>query len=126
MSTFCKRHTVTVTTNTAGTGTAYTPSVTGRVLQIQYVKPTSSSFSDGVDFDVTLETTGTVVWSEDNVNASCTRFPRIQAQTTAGVGMTYDGTYPVPDYVYVAGERLAIAVASGGSTTTGTFYVWIG
>lgn len=126
MSTFVKRHTVTVTTTTAGTGTAYTPAVTGRVLQIQYVKPASSSFSDGVDFAVTLETTGTSVWSESNVNASCTRYPRVQPHTSAGVAMTYDGKYPIPEYVYVANERVAIAVSSGGSTTTGTFYVWIG
>jgi hypothetical protein len=122
-STYVKRHTVPATTTSAGAATVYTPAVTGRVLQIRYVK---TDFADGVDVAVTLETTGLAVLTEANVNASVTFVPRQATHDVNGDGLTYDGTYTQTDFVYVANERVQIAVTSGGDTKTGTFYVWIG
>lgn len=117
---------ITVTTNGDGDGVGYTTPVRGRVLQIRYVKPDSGGFADGVDFDITLEISGVVIWDQDNVNASVTVLPRQAVQDTAGAGATYDGTRAIREPVYVADERVKIAVANGGDTTTGTFYVLIG
>jgi hypothetical protein len=120
---YIQRHIVTITTSGAGAGTGYTPPVRGRVLAITYVK---TDYANGVDFDVTLETTGVVIWDQDNVDAAATVYPRKQVQSTAGVALTLEGTEPVAEPVYAGNERVKIVVANGGATKTGAFHVLIG
>lgn len=120
---YAERHTVSLTTNGSGAATGYTPVITGRILALRYIK---TDFADGVDFDVTVESTGETVWDEDNVNASATRYPRAQTHTTAGVAMTYDGTRPVGEPVTVANDRLLVSVANGGASKTGSVVVIVG
>jgi len=122
---YAQTHVVEVTTGTA-TGVGYTPVVTGRILQIRYVKPASGGFDDGVDFDVTLEDSGVAVWSEDNVNASKTVCPRQAAHGVDGVAAEYATGFPVEEPVVVADERIKVAVAAGGNGTTGTFHITVG
>lgn len=119
-----ERKTVTVTVDASGDGTGYTPVVTGRVLQVRYVKV---DFAAGVDFNITAEATGETIWAEDNVNASATRAPRQATHSTAGVAALYAaGGQAVLDHIVLANDRVKIVVAQGGNVTSGTFHVLIG
>lgn len=118
-----ERHTVELTTNGDGDATGYTPNVTGRILGIRYVK---TDFANGVDFDVTLEGTGEVVWDEDDVNASKSVYPQAGVHTTSGVAATFDGTYPLLIPIVAANDRVKIVVGSGGATKTGTVHIIVG
>jgi len=120
---YSKRHAVALTTDADGDATGYTPVVNGRVLRVEYVK---SDFADGVDVDVTLESSGVVVWDEDNVNASKTICPREAVHGTDGAAASYADGYPREEPIVVAAERVKIVVASGGDTKSGTFYVTVG
>lgn len=118
---YAERHAVTVTTNGDGDGTGYTPVVTGKVVQITYTKV---DFANGVDFDVTGDRSGVVIWDQDNVNATATVAPRQATHSTGGVAALYAvGGTAVNDCVWVANERIKIVVAQGGATKTGTFHV---
>ncbi len=115
---FAERHTVTVTTGTA-TGTGYTPNITGRIVSIQYVKPGSNSYSDGVDIDITGDATGLIVWNDDDVNASVTVYPLAAAVKSADGDASALSEVPV----VLVNERVKIAVASAGNGTAGTFHI---
>jgi len=125
---FPVRHTVTVTTIADGSATAYTTNpVRGRVLSIQYVKPVSGNFTDGVDFTITGETTGQGLWTETNVNASAQRAPRQPTHDNAGAASLFAaGGEPAEDYYVLVDERVKIVIASGGDTKTGTFHITVG
>jgi hypothetical protein len=123
---FCKRETVTITTAADGTGTGYSNVVNGRILSVQYVKPTSGGFSDGVDFNITTETTGQTVLAKNDVNASAIHCPRQAVHSVAGVAANYADGYPVLEPVIVADERIKIQIAAGGSGGIGTFHITIG
>jgi len=123
---FTKRETVEITTAADGTGIGYTSVVNGRILSVQYVKPTSGGFADGVDIDVTTDVTNQQIWSEDDVNASAIKLPRQAVHSTAGVAAAYAENYPILEPVFAAEERVKIAIASGGSGGKGTFHITIG
>ena len=116
---------LTVTTAADGSATAYTANIyNGRVLQVRYVK---SNYSNGVDFDVTAEGSGAVIWDQDNVNASATICPRQATSDTLGVASLYAaGGEPVEDYVWVRDERIKVVLASGGNATSGVFHFMVG
>lgn len=120
---FTKRVTVAVTTAADGTGLGYSNPVNGRILSVQYVK---TDYDDGVDFTITTETTGQTVWTQSDVNASAVKVPRQATHSTAGVAATFDGTRPVLEPVFVADERIKIAIASGGNVKSGTFHITVG
>lgn len=122
---YVRRHTVSVTTASDGSATAYTSTtVNGAVRSIQYVK---STFADGVDFAITLETTGQGLWTESNVNASATRCPRQPTHDAVGAASLYaGGGEPVEDFIYAADERVKIVIAAGGDAKAGTFYITTG
>ena len=123
---FAERHSVTLLTDGSGNAEAWSPVVTGRLLAVHYVKPGAGGFDNGVDFDVTIESTGEAVWSQDDVNASAAVYPRAQVHDTAGAGATYDGTAKVLEPVTLANDRVKIAVAQGGSAKSGTFLLIVG
>ena len=124
---FIQREVVAVTTNADGDATAYSGTVTGRILQVRYIKAGSGNFSDGVDFTITAEATGETIWTESDVNASATRAPRQATHSTAGAAALYAGSgAAVNDHIALANDRVKIVIASGGATTTGTFHVLVG
>lgn len=114
---------VSVTTAADGSATAYTGVVTGRVESIRYVK---TDFDNGSTMTVTSNRTGASIWTESDVDASATRYPRAGTHDTSGNAETYDGTEAVNDKIAVANDRIKIVLSSGGATKTGTFYVTIG
>ena len=118
------RHVVSLTTDAQQAATGYTPVVTGRVLQIHYVK---DDFTNGVDFTITSEATGQTIWTESNVDASAIKAPRRPTHSTDGVAALYaTGGTAVNDHVCLAADRVKIAIANGGVGKFGTFHVVIG
>jgi len=118
---YVTRHIVTITTAADGSGTGYTPVVNGRVLTISYVKATSGSFADSVDFSIETENSKVTIWDEDNVTATKAIYPRAKTHTTGGAENDAD-----VDCIPVANERIKISVEGGGDSKTGTFYVMVG
>lgn len=120
---FIQRHVVTLTTDADGNATGYTPVVSGRVVGIRYIK---TDFANGVDFTVTAEATGESIWTESDVNASASRYPRAGNHSTAGVASLYaSGGEAVREPVRVADDRIKIVVAQGGAVKTGAVHVVI-
>lgn len=119
-----ERHVVTLVTDASGDATGYSPVVTGVICAIHYVK---TDYDNGVDFTITAEATGETVWTESNVNASKSCYPRAATHSTAGVAALYAaaGT-AVNDVIAVAKDRIKIVVAQGGNVKTGAFYVLVG
>jgi hypothetical protein len=116
-----ERHAVTLTTDSSGDATGYTPVITGRISAIHYVK---TDFANGVDFTVTAEATGETIWAETNVNASATRAPRQATHGTDGAAALYAaGGTAVQAPIGLAHDRVKIVVAQGGDTKTGAFHV---
>jgi hypothetical protein len=115
------RHVVAMTTAANGSVTSYTPTVTGIVQAIHYVK---TDYADTVDFAITSEATGETIWTELNVTASKSCAPRMATHSTAGVATLYaPAGSAVLDAIAIANDRVKIAVTNGGDTKVGTFHV---
>lgn len=113
------RRSVTVTCTTGGAATAYIPETNGEFIQgkiyaVHYVRGTMST---GSDLTITAEAHSETVWTESNVNATKTVYPRRTINNTAG------GSTTAREPVVVGQDRLKIVVAQGGSGGTGTFSV---
>ncbi len=116
-----RRFVVSAPVNASGDGTVYSPPVYGSLVSISYVK---TDYANGVDFVITTETTAETLWSELNVNASTTRYPRAAVSSTAGVAALYAaGGTAVQEKVSIAGDRVKIVVAQGGVSTSGAFHI---
>jgi hypothetical protein len=123
---YVERHTVTLVTDASGAAIGYTPVLNGRIHAIQYVKAGSSNYADGVDFTIIAETTGQSLWTDTNINASETVFPRFPTHDGVGAASLYAaGGEPVEDHIAIAQERVKITIADGGDTKTGTFYITV-
>jgi len=117
--------TVTVGVNATGDATSYTTAyINGQIVSVAYVK---DDYANGVDWDITGETSGINIWSEDNVNAAKTVSPTQPTHTQAGVAALYAaaGT-AVNAPIFVADERIKIIVDEGGVSTSGSFvFTWV-
>lgn len=119
------RITLVPVTDAEGDAVVYTPQINGRIVSVRYTKATSNGYTDGVDFDLEGETSGLVVWSEDDVNASKTIYPLAEAATTAGAALEYASGFAQCVPIATAGERLKLTVDAGGASKTGTFDILI-
>ncbi len=119
-----RKFSVTPVTGTA-TATAFSPFLSGYINSIQYVKDGANGYSDGVDFTITAEATGENIWTQSDVNAAVTKYPRAATHSTAGVAATFDGTRAVLDRVALSRDRVKIAIAQGGNGKTGTFIITV-
>jgi hypothetical protein len=118
---FPQKQSVTVTTDGSGNATAYTSVVRGQIVNVVYTK---NNYADTVDFTVTTEDTLQNVWVESNVTASKTVAPMQATHSTAGVAALYAaGGTAVNAPIYACNERVKIALAQGGATTSGTFTI---
>lgn len=120
-----RKMTLTVTTDGSGDATAYSPRATGKIHSITYKKPGASSYTDGVDFTVTNETTGEAIWTGTNVNATATVKPRAPVHSLTGTALVYAATDAVAEPVSLGNDRVKIVVASGGAAKVGTFYIFV-
>lgn len=119
-----QRFTVTIVTDGSGDGTGYTDPVNGLLDRIVYDKAGSGGYDNGVDFVVTMDESGEILWDEDNVNASAARAVRQATHSTAGAAALYAaGGEAVRDRIAVTG-RIKVVVAAGGAAKTGTFHVY--
>lgn len=118
-----RRYVVPVTTIADGSATAYSPPIYGSLISINYVLV---DYAAGVDFVITAETTGETIWSELNVNASATRYPRSATHSTAGVAALYAAAgVAVLTKIALGGDRVKIVIAQGGNVKTGTFHITV-
>jgi hypothetical protein len=121
-----RRFKVPVTTAADGTATVYTPRLSGKIHQIEYVKPASGGFDDGVDFTIAGEATGIGLWTESNVNASAVRAPRMATHSQVGAASLFAaGGTAVQDRIALASDRVKITIAQGGNAKAGTFHVLV-
>jgi len=121
---YARRHTVALTTDASGDVTAYSEPANGRLHTIRYAK---TDFADGVDFTVTLESTGEAVWAESNVNASATRAPRQATHGVDGTASLYAAAgEPVEGFIVAAGDRFKVVVAQGGNVKSGALHFIVG
>jgi len=122
-----ERHILKLTTDADGAATGYTPPVSGRVLEIHYVKPAADGFEDGVGFTITAEATGENLWVESPVNASTVRRPRAPTHASTGTPSLYAALgEPVENAIALANDRVKIVIDTGGDKKSGTFHVVVG
>jgi len=118
-----KRYSVSVTTAADGSATVYSPRLSGKIHQIEYVK---TDFANGVDFAITGEATGVGLWTESDVNASAVRAPRQATHSQVGAASLYAaGGTAVQASVALASDRVKIVIAQGGNAKTGTFHILV-
>lgn len=114
---FAKRKSVTLTTAADGSATGYIVVPYGRVASLHYVK---TDFADGVDFAITVEATGEGLWTEANVNAAKSVYPRAAVHDVAGVAaLLAAGGEAIVEPVFMAQDRIKVVIAQGGDTKTG-------
>ena len=115
---YVQKQTVTVTTDASGDATEYTTHIQyGKINRIEYTK---TNYADGVDFVITGEDSGKVLWQESGVNASKSISPRQEVHTVQGepIADQYDD-------IVIAAERIKIVVDEGGDTKKGTFTFYL-
>lgn len=118
-----RRFRVPVTTDGSGAATVLSPRIAGKIHSIVYVKDAVAPYTDGVDFAITDNETGENVWTEANVNASKSCYPRSPTHSQAGVAALYAaGGTAVSDKVGVVG-KLKFVLAQGGAAKTGVFHI---
>lgn len=106
-----------------GSGTFYSPYLSGKLESIQYVK---TDYADTVDFTITADATGETLWTEANVTAAVIKHPRAACHSTVGVALVLtSGNEPVTDKVALSRDRVKIAIANGGVSKIGSFTVTI-
>lgn len=120
-----RRFTVAPVTDGAGNATALSPFLSGRVTAIHYVKdPGAPAFAAGVDFTITVNGTGESLWTQVDVNASASVYPRSPMHSGAGVAALYAaGGTAVQDLIRVSRDQIKIVIAQGGSAKTGVFNI---
>lgn len=121
-----RKFTVVATSDGSQVGTHYSPYLSGYIESIQYVKPDSGGYTDGVDFTITADVTGETLWTDTNINASEVVRPRAPIHTTAGVAALYasEGT-AVNDRIALGRDRVKIVLAQAGANKTGTFVITV-
>ncbi|PXA98090.1 hypothetical protein DMC47_10425 [Nostoc sp. 3335mG] len=121
-----RRYKLTVTTAADGTVTAYSPRVSGKVHQIEYVKDGANGYANGVDVAITGEATGINIWTQADVNASAVVAPRMPVHSQAGVASLYAaGGTAVQDKIGLDNDRVKVVLAQGGNAKVGVFHIVI-
>lgn len=96
-------------------------SIRGKILALIATKGT---LADEFNIDVTLATTGVVLWDEDDLTASKTIHPRAPIHDNAGTALVLNSDDdPYVDYYHAADELLNVVVSDGGDGGAGTLTV---
>jgi len=116
-----RKHTVSVTSIADGSGTAYSPYISGYIESIQYVK---TDYADGVDFTITAEATGETIWTESDVNAAVIKHTRAGTHATTGAAALFAALgESVNDRIALGRDRVKIVLAQAGNVKTGAFVI---
>lgn len=119
-----RRFVVPVTVDENGDAEVYSPVLSGSIVSIRYVKDDFAG--DDLAFVITSEATGGTIWSEEDVTASATRFPRTATHTAAGAAaLRASGGEAVLGRIALSQDRIKFVVAGAGNETSGTFHVII-
>lgn len=121
-----RRFKVRVTTAADGTATAYSPRLSGKIHQVEYVKDGANPYANGVDFTITGEATGIGLWTQSDVNASAVVAPRMATHSQVGVAALYaTGGTAVQAPIALSGDRVKIVIAQGGNAKVGDFHILV-
>jgi len=122
------RHVIDLTVNSSGAATVYTAQpVAGRVLQMRYVPHATTPLDTGAGLTVTGEETGLAIATLTSIGTSAfTKVPRQATHGVTGTALVYASTDAVAEPPYVAGERIKVVVASGGTSKSGTLHILVG
>lgn len=116
-----RRFSVTALTDGSGNATVYSPYLSGKIASMHYVK---TDYTDGVDFTITAEATGETLWTQSNVNAAASVYPRAPTNTQVGVASLYaSGGTAINDLIRLGRDRVKIVIGSGGAAHTGAFII---
>jgi hypothetical protein len=123
-----ERFEVAIAVDASGNGTGFTPIATGSVQAIRYVPDASTPYATGVDITVTAEVSGLpIVTITDAGTVALQVYPRAAVVSVANAAALYAaGGTAITDKIPIAGERIKIAVAQGGVSTSGKFHVYVG
>lgn len=115
--------------NASGAATVYSDRVaTGEVRQIRYVPDGSTPLDTGADLTITGEVSGLAIATLTNIGTSAVQWaPRQATSDVSGAASLYAAAgAAVNDRIAIAGERIKVVVAQGGTSKTGTLYIWVG
>jgi hypothetical protein len=116
---------VTLTTDVSGAAAGYTPTCSGFVLGVRYV-PGTLPIDTGATVTITGNVSGIPIITITGLGTSpLTVHPRAAAVSVANAPLYYSGTAPVGVRIPIADEAVKIVVASGASTKSGTFFVYV-
>lgn len=119
-----RRHVVPVTVDGDGDAEVFSPVLSGKLISIRYVKDDFAG--DDLAFTITAEDSGETLWSEEDVTASATRYPRAGLHSTAGAASLYAALgEAVNGKIALSQDRVKIVVAGAGDETSGTFHITI-
>lgn len=120
-----RKNAVTVVSDGSGAATAYSPYFSGYIESIRYVKDGGANpYTNGVDFTMTLESTGESVWTQADVNASTIVRPRAPTYNQSGVAaLRAAGGEAVLEKIAAGRDRIKIVLAQAGATKTGSFVI---
>lgn len=119
-----RRFIVPVTTDDQGDAEAYSPVLSGKLVSIRYIKPGSGGLAgDDLAFTITAEASGETLWSEEDVTASATRYPRAVTHSVAGADALFaDAGEEVLGKIALSQDRIKVVIAGGGDTLSGSFH----
>lgn len=126
---FIQRYDFDLTVNAGGAATVYSSDVVrGEVHQIAYTPDGSNPLATGADLTITGEVTGLAIATLTDIGLSAATWaPRQATHSTAGAAALYAaGGTAVNDLIALAGERIKVVVAQGGTSKTGTLAIVVG
>lgn len=107
-----------VTTNASGVGSGSFPKCTGYLHSIRYIPHGTTPYDATLDVTITNATTGQGIWTQSDVTAAVTKFPRFVPDSLVGVALA---ALAVAERVFMNNEQISVAIAQGGNTKTGSF-----
>ncbi len=119
---------VPIAVDASGNQTTYSNVVNGSILSISYVVDGTNPLATGADLTITGETSGIPIITITDIGTSSVSYaPRMATCDTVGAALLYAAAgKPVTDRITLAGERIKVVVAQGGTSKVGTLYFTIG
>lgn len=117
------REELTVVTDTGNNADKTTDKIlNGKILSVVYQADGTNPYPNTVDFTITVEKTGQVIWQESNIAAAKTVSPRTPTHGTDGAAALYAaGGAAVGGQIAVPDSRIRVQLAQGGNTKSGKF-----